>query len=388
MLGGRSVKEKTGSRKQKGVIATAGLLILSKLKWLLVTLKVFKFGGTLISLVLSLVTYAVLFGWQFGVALIYVLFVHEMGHLVAAKIKGIKTTPAVFVPFMGAVIGMKERPKDAATEAYVAYGGPLFGLFSTVPPLLLFQITHQPIWGVTLFVGAMLNLFNLIPISPLDGGRIVGVLSPHIWLLGLIGLGVFSFFFPSPILFLILVLGVFSWWRRMRETFNISQRSIEIETWNQMKAELNQNWNDLFYQSFVNGEERLVNDVMRMHILREWDQKRQREYAKGQSDKGVSLPILHDKQKLERHRSKVKGSLYSQMMAWVETVQEWQDREGIIRDIERQINQLDGERKAINQYYNASVKTKWTTFGLYILLAGALGLLYFYAHAIVPGNIY
>ena len=60
---------------------------------------------------LSLGAYAVIYGWKFGVALIYLLFVHEMGHLWAAKRKGIPTSPAIFIPFMGALIGMKEMPK-------------------------------------------------------------------------------------------------------------------------------------------------------------------------------------------------------------------------------------------------------------------------------------
>ena len=122
-------KGKTGG----GVIVAIGLLILSKLKWVLAVLKFSKFGGTLISMVISLGIYVAVFGWRFAVALIYLMFVHEMGHLVAAKQKGIKTSPAIFVPFLGAAIGMKEKPEDAATEAYLAYGGPLAGLISIFP---------------------------------------------------------------------------------------------------------------------------------------------------------------------------------------------------------------------------------------------------------------
>ncbi|WEG12538.1 site-2 protease family protein [Pullulanibacillus sp. KACC 23026] len=382
------MKENKGSRKQKGAMATIGLLILTKLKWLLVTLKVFKFGGTLISLVLSLVTYAVLFGWQFAIALIYVLFVHEMGHLVAARIKGIKTTPAIFIPFMGALIGMKERPKDAATEAYVAYGGPLFGLFSTLPPLILFQLTHQPIWGVTVLVGAMLNLFNLIPVSPLDGGRIIGVLSPYLWLLGLIGIGVFTYFFPSPLLIIIIILGVLSVWSRLRENFQISRLTIEIELREEMKRDMASIWNDLFYQSYQYGEERLVNDVMKMHFLREWDRTRKAIYNKARSLDGFKLPILHDKQKLNNYRFISKAEKYSQMMKWLEGVQNWEDITYFHQELDRDIRRLKSERLAINQYYNATAKTKWITFGFYLLLAAALGLLFFYAQSIVPGSIY
>jgi Zn-dependent protease len=382
------VRTKGGNGKQKGVAVTIGLLILSKLKWLLVTLKVFKFGGTLISLILSLVTYAVLFGWEFGVALIYVLFVHEMGHLVAAKQKGIKTTPAIFIPFMGAVIGMKERPKDAATEAYVAYGGPLFGLFSTLPPLLLFQLTHQPIWGVTLLVGAMVNLFNLIPVSPLDGGRIIGVLSAHIWLLGLIGIAVFTYFFPSPLLFIIIVFGVLSWWRRVREDFSVAKLSIEIEVRKEWKTELQRVWEDLFYQSYTYGEDRLVNEVMKMHILREWERVRLAEQAKYQRGNGFKLPLLQDKQKLNHYLVAARVAMYGQMMAVVERVEHWDNLQDILRELDSNIRKIEDERGRINRYYNATAKTKWLTFGFYLLLAAALGGLFYYAQLIVPTSIY
>jgi Zn-dependent protease len=382
------MRTKGSNGKQKGVALTAGLLILSKLKWLLVTLKVFKFGSTLISLILSLVTYAVIFGWEFGVALVYVLFVHEMGHLVAAKQKGIKTSPAIFIPFMGAVIGMKERPKDAATEAYVAYGGPLFGLFSTFPPLLLFQMTHQPIWGVTLLVGAMINLFNLIPVSPLDGGRIIGVLSAHIWLLGLMGLGVYSYFFPSPILFIILLFGVLSWWRRVREDFSVNRLAIDIEVIKEWKLKLQQVWEDLFYQSYTYGEDRLVNEVMKMHILREWERERLAEQARLQKEAGFKMPLIQDKRKLEHYRAASRVAMSGQMMAIVEQVTHWGNLQDILRQLDRNSRKIEEEQKRINLYYNATAKTKWITFGFYLLLAAALGGLFYYAQLIVPGSIY
>ena len=87
-------------------------ILLSKLKWVFAIFKLAKFS-TVFSMFLSLDAYAVIYGWKFGVALIYLLFIHEMGHLWAAKRKGIPTSPAIFIPFMGALIGMKEMPKNA-----------------------------------------------------------------------------------------------------------------------------------------------------------------------------------------------------------------------------------------------------------------------------------
>ncbi|MCK9911988.1 hypothetical protein MXD81_22730, partial [Microbacteriaceae bacterium K1510] len=85
---------------------------------------------------------------------VYLIFVHEMGHLVAAKQKGIRTSPAVFIPFVGALISMKEQPRDAATEAYLAYGGPLAGLISFLPAIPLYVWTGEPFWAMVVSLGA------------------------------------------------------------------------------------------------------------------------------------------------------------------------------------------------------------------------------------------
>lgn len=90
-----------------GIIVAIGLFLLSKLKWVFAIFKLAKFS-TVFSMFLSLGVYTVIYGWKFGVALIYLLFVYEMGHLWAARRKGIPTSPVIFIPFMGALIGMKE----------------------------------------------------------------------------------------------------------------------------------------------------------------------------------------------------------------------------------------------------------------------------------------
>ncbi len=95
--------------------------------------------------------------------------------------KGIPTSPAIFIPFMGALIGMKEMPKNAKDEAYIAYMGPLFGLLSFLPAIPLYIMTKEPFWALVILLGSMINFFNLIPVSPLDGGRIISVVSTKIW---------------------------------------------------------------------------------------------------------------------------------------------------------------------------------------------------------------
>ena len=205
--------------KSRSLLMGIGIFLLAKFKWALALLKWTKFGGTLITMMVSLGAYAAIYGWKFGVAIVYLIFVHEMGHIVAAKRKGIPMSPAFFIPFVGALVSMKERPRDAATEAYLAYGGPLAGLISFLPAVVLYETTKEPFWALVVFLGALINLFNLIPVSPLDGGRIVSVLSTKIWLAGLLVLGVIVAISPSPLLFIIILIGLFSWWSRGRENY-------------------------------------------------------------------------------------------------------------------------------------------------------------------------
>src|SRR5699024_8114982 len=91
--------------------------------------------------------------------------------------------------FMGAAIGIDPKKiKNAETEFFVAYGGPLAGLISIIPAVALYFMTQEPYWGLVIQLGALINLFNLFPVSPLDGGRIVTVLSTKIWFIGLLAL--------------------------------------------------------------------------------------------------------------------------------------------------------------------------------------------------------
>lgn len=207
-----TAKKKTGW----GTLAVIGVFLLTKFQYILAALKFAKFS-TLISMFISLGVYATIFGWRFAVAIIYCLFIHEMGHLIAMKIKKIPASPAVFIPFVGAVISIKGEIKDAKTEAFIAYGGPLAGLLSILPAIPLFLWTGDPVFALIIYLGAFLNLLNLLPVSPLDGGRIAAALSTHIWAFGLLVLLAWNIFMPSPILILILIIGAITWFSRLGE---------------------------------------------------------------------------------------------------------------------------------------------------------------------------
>ncbi len=159
----------------------------AKLKFIAPLLKfvpvVLKTGG---SMIVTIWVYAMAWGVWFAVGFVLLIFVHECGHLVAARRIGLKVGAPVFIPFMGAFIALQEAPKDAWIEAQVGIGGPLLGTLGAVACAGLYMLTGNPMFSALAYTGFFLNLFNLAPIGFLDGGRIVTALSPWLWLVGLV----------------------------------------------------------------------------------------------------------------------------------------------------------------------------------------------------------
>lgn len=167
--------------------------------------KIFMTGGTML---ISVVVYAWIFGWRYAVGFVALLFVHEMGHFIAARQRGLPVGAPTFIPFVGAWIEMKQMPHDAETEAYVGMGGPLIGSLGALACYFVARdMGPDGRWLLAVaYGGFFLNLFNLIPISPLDGGRITAVLSPRLWLLGVPVLMAVFWWNPSPILILVAIM--------------------------------------------------------------------------------------------------------------------------------------------------------------------------------------
>ena len=181
--------------------------LLFKFKALLIpVLKFFpvllKTGGTMF---ITIWLYAMAFGWWFAVGFVLLIFVHECGHLLAAKRFGLKVGAPVFIPFMGAIIALKEAPRNAWIEANVAIGGPMLGTFGAACCYGIYAVTDNPLLRGLAYTGFFLNLFNLAPLGILDGGRIVTALSPWLWLVGLVIVGVLMVTHFNFILLLILI---------------------------------------------------------------------------------------------------------------------------------------------------------------------------------------
>jgi Zn-dependent protease len=207
-------------------IGIGSIFLFSKLKWILVFFKFFKFT-TVITLLVSFVAYGLTYGWKFGIALIYIIMVHEMGHVWAMKRMNIPTHATLFIPFIGALARGKELAKNANDDAYISYMGPAFGLLSVIPAILLYLLTENDFWMVVVFFGSAINLFNLIPITPFDGGHIVKAVNFKILIIGfafvLVIMFYMKFYFSIFLVFLGMIYAIAFYYERRNAPRNIEK---------------------------------------------------------------------------------------------------------------------------------------------------------------------
>lgn len=190
-----------------GTVGVVIAFLAGKLKLIVPLLKFAKMG-TLLSMVLAVWVYAQFWGLPFALGFVLLIFVHELGHALVMRQQGIPAGAPVFIPFLGAVIAMRGLPRNAYVEALVGIGGPVLGSAGAFACLVVGWATGSLFWYALASTGFLLNLFNLLPISPLDGGRIVGVISRWFWAVGYaIGIAMFAVT-RHPLLFLILLFGL------------------------------------------------------------------------------------------------------------------------------------------------------------------------------------
>ncbi|MEA2379171.1 MAG: hypothetical protein QOK00_919 [Thermoleophilaceae bacterium] len=207
-------------RRALGWLAGLGVLAVkfaAKLKALLLLLPKLKLFTTSASMLVSIGAYSLIWGWKFAVGFVLLLLVHELGHVIQLRREGIPASAPMFIPFLGALVAMKELPKDAAAEARVGLAGPVLGSLASLVPLGIYALTGEELFKALAFVGFFLNLFNLLPVLPLDGGRAMAALSPWMWFVGYALLIAATIAFPNPIMLLILLFGGLETWRRWKE---------------------------------------------------------------------------------------------------------------------------------------------------------------------------
>jgi Zn-dependent protease len=198
-----------GKAVATGVAAYAGWKIAAKLLWPILKLtKLGKLAGSVGSMVLSIFTYSLFYGWPYATGFVVLLLVHELGHYIAARRAGLSVGLPAFIPFVGAWVQLKDGFPNVETEARIAFAGPMLGSAAALAVFIAWSFTGIEVLLAIAYAGFFLNLFNLIPLSPLDGGRITAVISPWLWLLGIpVLIGVFAYH-PSGLLVVIAVLAI------------------------------------------------------------------------------------------------------------------------------------------------------------------------------------
>jgi Zn-dependent protease len=156
--------------KTAGVATGVGAigLLFWKFKFLLAGLTK---SSTLFSMLASLGVYWTIWGWKFALGILLSIYVHEMGHMIQLKRYGFRTGAPMFIPGLGALIRMQQNVVNARESADIGLAGPIYGLGAALVSLGLWFATSMPIFAAIAGVGAWINLFNLLPIGSLDGGR-------------------------------------------------------------------------------------------------------------------------------------------------------------------------------------------------------------------------
>ena len=210
-------RKRSRIREKLGAAGAAIVALIAKLKAVLLLLPKIKILTTAGTALVSVAAYSLLWGWEFAAGFVVLIFIHEMGHVIALRREGIKASPPMFIPFMGAVIGARSLGDNALAEARVGLAGPLLGSLGAGAVAVVGAVTHTPMLEALGYVGLFLNLFNLMPVVPLDGGRAMAAMSPWMWFLGFGALVVLDFVAPNPILLIITLLSAFTLYRRWEQ---------------------------------------------------------------------------------------------------------------------------------------------------------------------------
>jgi Zn-dependent protease len=203
-------------RRRIAPVGAAIIAFLAKIKVVLLFLGQFKLLVTAGSMAVSLAAYASIWGWTFALGFVVLLLVHEMGHVIALRREGIPASAPMFIPFLGAVVSTRSLGDDALAEARVGLAGPVLGSLGAGACLLIWKLTGDDYWQALGFTGLFLNLFNLLPVVPLDGGRAMAAMSPLMWVAGFVAVLALAVAFPNPVIIVIAIFAAMETWRRLR----------------------------------------------------------------------------------------------------------------------------------------------------------------------------
>jgi Zn-dependent protease len=204
-------------RRRVAPLGAALIAFLTKVKAIILLLPQVKLLATAATMAVSVAAYATIWGFSFAAGFVVLLLVHEMGHVIALRREGIRASAPMFIPFLGAVISARSLGENAVAEARVGLAGPILGTVGSLACLGIWQITGHDYWRALAYTGLFLNLFNLLPVVPLDGGRAMAAMSPWMWFAGFAGILVLAFVFPNPIILIIAVFAGYETYRRWQQ---------------------------------------------------------------------------------------------------------------------------------------------------------------------------
>ena len=211
-----SSRRKSKPRGRLGGLLAAIAAFLAKFKTVILLLPKLKLFTTAGTMLVSVAAYSFVFGWTFAIGFVVLLFLHEMGHVIQLRREGIRASAPMFIPFLGAVISAKSLGENALAEARVGLAGPVLGSIASAACIVIWHATGADIWRALAFTGLFLNLFNLLPVVPLDGGRAMAAMAPWMWFLGFAAIIPLAAIFPNPIILLILVFAAYETYKRWK----------------------------------------------------------------------------------------------------------------------------------------------------------------------------
>ena len=204
------------NRGRLSAILAAVVAFLAKFKAVLLVLPKLKVFTTVGTMLVSVAAYSFVFGWPFAAGFVILLLVHEMGHVIQLRREGVKASAPMFIPFLGAVISARSLGRNALSEARVGLAGPILGSVGAAACILVWHATGSDLWRALAFTGFFLNLFNLLPVVPLDGGRAMAAMAPWMWFAGFAAMIPLALIFPNPVILLILLFAGFETYKRWR----------------------------------------------------------------------------------------------------------------------------------------------------------------------------
>jgi Zn-dependent protease len=220
---GRNLRRRLGGLL--AAIIALGAKFWAAIKGVLLLLPKLKLLTTAGTALVSVAAYSLFWGWTFALGFVLLLFVHEMGHVIQLRREGIKASAPMFIPFLGAAVMAKSFGENALAEARVGLAGPVLGTVGAGVCLLIGETANSDFFRALAYIGFLLNLFNLLPVLPLDGGRAMAAMAPWMWFVGFGALVALLFVLPNFVLLLILFFGGLETWRRWkaRKTRSLEQ---------------------------------------------------------------------------------------------------------------------------------------------------------------------